>query len=259
MRGLMAKRPAKKAAKPAAKAASANAAKAASKKTKPKVQAKPAKKSSAPIKAKSVAAKAAATPPRIFRQPTPPPPPPPLATPKPPAADAVLGFERGMAQLQRHDYPAAKITFQGLLDNFPSEGFLTDRARVYLQLADRELQRRPASSGTVEERLTAATAALNNNDDAEAGRLAESAFKDDRSADLAVYLMAIVAARQGRTADALGHIKLAIEINPDSRVQARQDEEFDILLELDEFHTLTEAPPTPAPSQAAKKPIKRGR
>lgn len=235
----MAKKLVKKAAKPAAKAA----------KPKPKAQAKPAKK----------VAKAPAAPPRIFRQIPPPPPPPPLAVPKPPAADAVLGFERGMAELQKHNYAGAKITFQGLLDNFPSEGFLTDRARVYLSLAERELSRRPSSSGSVEERLTAATAALNNNDEAEAGRLAESAFRDDRSADLAVYLMAIVAARQGRTDDALAHIKTAIEINPESRVQARQDEEFDILLELDEFHTLTEAPPTPAPSMLAKKPLKKGK
>jgi tetratricopeptide (TPR) repeat protein len=246
----MAKRTAKKAA-PAKRPA-----------TKAKTPAKSAKKAAAPAKPKAAASKpavkpAAPGPVRVFRQPPPPPPPPPLATPKPPAADAVAGFEKGMAQLQRHDYAGAKTTFQGLIDNFPSEGFLTDRARVYLQLADRELQRRPASS--VEERLTAATAALNNNDDAEAGRLAESAFKDDRSADLAAYLMAIVAARQGRTEDALKHIKTAIEINPESRVQARQDEEFDILLELDEFHTLTEAPPTPSPSQPAKRPFKKGK
>lgn len=237
----MAKRPAKKATKPAAKPSAA--------KSKPKAQTKPVKK----------AAKPAAMPPRIFRQTPTPQPPPPLATPKPPPAEAVKVFERGMAELQRHNYSGAKATFQSLLDSYPSEGFLTDRSRVYLQLADRELQRRPASSGTVEERLTAATAALNNNDDAEAGRLAESAYKDDKSQDLAVYLMAIVAARQGRTDDALAHIKMAIEINPESRIQARQDEEFDILLELDEFHTLTEAPPTPAPSQQTKKPVKRGR
>ena len=246
----MAKRPAKKAVKPAAKH------------TKPKAQAKPAKKPAAAAKPaatakKNAPSKAAAAPPRILRQAPPQPPPPPLATPKPPAADAVLIFERGMAELQRHNYPAAKTAFVSLLDKFPSEGFLTDRGRVYLQLAERELQRRPASS--VEERLTAATAALNNNDEAEAGRLAESAFKDDRSQDLAVYLMAIVAARQGRTADALAHIKQAIQINPDSRIQARQDEEFDILLELDEFHTLTEAPPTPPPAQLIKKPVKKGK
>jgi tetratricopeptide (TPR) repeat protein len=247
----MAKRPAKKATKPAAKSGGS--------KSKPKTHAKPVRKTAAPAKGKSAASRPAAAPPRIFRQVPTPPPPPPLATPKPPAADAVSAFERGMAELQRHNYAGAKTTFQGLLDNFPSEGFLTDRARVYLQLADRELQRRPASSGSVEERLTAATAALNNNDDAEAGRLAESAFKDDRSQDLAVYLMAIVAARQGRTDDALAHIKMAIEINPESRVQARQDEEFDILLELDEFHTLTEAPPTPAPAQLPKKPIRKGK
>jgi tetratricopeptide (TPR) repeat protein len=230
----MAKRPAKKAAKPAAKT-----------KSKPKAAAKPVKKS------------APAAPPRIFRQTPPPTPPTPLAAPKPPTADSIASFERGMTELQRHNYSAAKVAFQKLLDTFPNEGFLTDRARVYLNLAERELQKRPASS--VEERLTAATAALNNNDDAEAGRLAESAYRDDKSQDLAVYLMAIVAARQGRTEDALAHIKKAIEINPESRVQARQDEEFDILLDLDEFHTLTEAPPTPAPAQPFKKPIKRGK
>jgi tetratricopeptide (TPR) repeat protein len=248
----MAKRTAKKAApkRPAKAKSHSKPAKKAAASAKPK--ASPSKPAGKPT-----AKPAAPGPVRVFRQPPPPPPPPPLATPKPPAADAVLGFERGMAQLQRHDYTGAKATFQGLLDNYPSEGFLTDRARVYLQLADRELQRRPASS--VEERLTAATAALNNNDDAEAGRLAESAFKDDRSADLAAYLMAIVAARQGRTDDALKHIKTAIEINPDSRVQARQDEEFDILLDLDEFHALTEAPPAPSPAQPSKKPFKKGR
>ncbi len=258
----MAKRPVKKATKPAAKSGGS--------KSKPKAQAKPTKpaqKAAPPAKAKPTASKAASkaaskhtsAPPRIFRQTPPPLPPPPLAAPKPPAAGAVALFERGMAELHRHNYSGAKTTFVGILDAFPSEGFLTDRARVYLQLAERELQRRPASSGTVEERLTAATAALNNNDDAEAGRLAESAFKDDKSQDLAVYLMAIVAARQGRTGDALAHIKMAIEINPESRIQARQDEEFDILLELDEFHTLTEAPPTPAPAQMPKKPFRKGK
>lgn len=236
----MAKRPAPKAAK----------AKRPATKTKPAPKPAKAVKKAAPV----VASKPAAT-----YRPAAPPPPPPLATPKPPAADAVAAFEQGMADLQRHNYAAAKTIFQTLLDKFPSEGFLTDRSRVYLQLAERELQRRPASSGSVEERLTAATAALNNNDDAEAGRLAESAYRDQPSADLAVYLMAIVAARQGRTTDALAHIKKAIEINPDSRVQARQDEEFDILLELDEFHTLTEAPATPAPGAPPKKPIKKGR
>lgn len=244
----MAKRPAQKAAK------------AKRPVSKPKAAHKPAK--SAKTGAKSApAARSKPAPARVTTpyQPPPPPPPPPLAAPKPPAADAVTAFEHGMAALQKHNYASAKTAFERLVNDVPTEGFLTDRARVYLQLAERELHRRPAASGSVEERLTAATAALNNNDDAEAGRLAESAFNDDDSQDLAVYLLAIVAARQGRTTDALEYIRRAIEINPDSRVQARQDEEFDILLELDEFHTLTEAPPPPAPGAPAKKPIKKGR
>jgi len=248
----MVKRPAQKAVKATRPVTKPKAA--------PKQASKPAKAAKSASKSAS-GAKSKSAPARVTTpyQPPPPPPPPPLAVPKPPDASAVTAFEHGMAALQKHNYASAKTIFETLVDEFPTEGFLTDSARVYLLLAVRDLQRRPAASGSVEERLTAATAALNNNDDAEAGRLAESAFKDDDSQDLAVYLMAIVAAREGRTTDALEHIRRAIEINPDSRVQARQDEEFDILLELDEFHTLTEAPPPPAPGAPVKKPLKKGR
>ena len=67
--------------------------------------------------------------------------------------------------------------------------------------------------------------------------------------------MAIVAARQVAPPTRSAHIKTAIEINPDSRIQARQDEEFDIL-ELDEFHTLTERRFGAVAPQPFKKPRK---
>jgi tetratricopeptide (TPR) repeat protein len=169
-----------------------------------------------------------------------------------------------MAEVQRHDYRAAARTFQRLVDDFPAEGFLADRARVYLQLAQRELERRPAAEGGVEERLTAATAALNEDDVATAERLAESVRREDASLDLAPYLLAIVAMRKSDHDTAMSFLRTAIALNPENRIQARQDEEFDALFNLDEFHELTETPADqPDPSGlmglAGRRPAKRGK
>jgi len=260
----MAKRPAKKApakAKrpaPKAKPSKAPAAKSAkpAKSTGKAVSTKAKHAAPKPI-ARPAARGGARTPPPPYQRPTPPPPP--LALPKPPATEAVAAFERGMADIQKKNYSGAASTFRSLLERFPSEGFLADRARVYLELAERELRKRPAASGGIEERLTAATAALNNNDYAEATRLADSVLSEDASQDLASYLLAVIATRKGDHFDALAHLKHAIAVNPENRVQARQDEEFDPLFELDEFHDITTAPapsvappPPPAPKRKGR-------
>ena len=241
----MAKRPAQKAQK--------------AKKASPKPQAKAPVAKARPQKA--AASKAAAkSPARAHQQgrfvPTPLPPPP-VPDIRPPAAEAITLYERGIAALHAHDYKGASGAFQALIDGFPSEGFLTDRARVYLERATRELARRPAGSGSVEERLTAAQFALNNHNDEEAARLALDVLAEDRSQDLAAYLLAVVAARRGQIETALGHLRDAIAINPECRLQARQDEEFDPLMDSDDFHTLIEAPASPLPAATARKPTRR--
>jgi tetratricopeptide (TPR) repeat protein len=252
----MAKGPAKKVATKAKAKSPAKSSKTT--KAAPKPAAKPVAKTAAKPAAKPVAkpaARASAPVPRMTIQP-----PPPMQTIKAPSADAITAFERGMSALQRKDYKTASTTFQLILDQFPAEGFLTDRARVYIELAARELRRQPAGSGNVEQRLTAATHALNNHNDEEAARLAADVLREDGSQDLAAYLLAVVAARRNDIDGALAHLRTAIAINPECRLQARQDEEFDPLMDSDDFHALIEAPAAPAESSAAappKKPIRK--
>jgi tetratricopeptide (TPR) repeat protein len=241
----MAKRPAKK---PAKKPAPKTSPKAAAKKPAPK----PAPKA-AP---KAVAKPAPARPQPKMAPPPVPPPVPPLPVLKPPAPAAVDALERGMKAIQQHDYSGAAKIFQALVTSHPDEGFLADRARVYLELAQRELRRRSAPA-SAEERLTAATLALNNHNDREAARLAQGVLDEDRSQDLAAYLLAVVAARAGDVETALGHLRTAIAINPDCRLQARQDEEFDPLLESEAFHEMIEPPAAPS-LVPPKRPIRRG-
>src|SRR5262249_20095996 len=127
-------------------------------------------------------------------EPEPPQPPPPT----PPPADAVRLFQSGMEALQRHQYAAASDCFAELTSAFPAERPLLDRARVYLELCQREMRRRPAELGSPEERVTAATAALNNDDEVRAAALVDSVLAEDGEHDLALYLSAAIHARRGQ-------------------------------------------------------------
>jgi tetratricopeptide (TPR) repeat protein len=163
-----------------------------------------------------------------------------------PSADGVALFQTGMGALQRHDYAAALATFQAVLASFPKEAALCDRSAVYIALCERELARRPVEPGTVEERLTAATAALNNGDEGRAERLALEVLEVAPQHDLALYLLAAVAARRGAADEALGLLRRALSANPELRAQVRHDADFEDLRDLEMFHDLMGAPVPPS-------------
>ena len=170
------------------------------------------------------------------------PPVPAISAPAPPSNEAVGLFERGMRTLQRHDYQAAADEFRTLMSAFPSEGALRERSAVYIALCERELARRPAEPRTTEERLTAATAALNNGEDARAEALAKAVLAEFPQHDLALYLLAAVAARQGAGDEALALLGQALAVNPEIRAQARHDADFEDLRDLEMFRNLIESP-----------------
>ena len=178
------------------------------------------------------------------------PPPPPG-----PSAEALAMFQHGMEAMQRHAYTDASRAFQGVLMGFPGERALTERAKVYLALCERELDRRPVAPRTIEERLTAATAALNNDDDAGAEELARSVLGDEPRHDLALYLLAAIHARRGDQDEALALLGKVLAITPEASAQARADADFDGLHELEAFRALTEPPAsTPAEPRRARRP-----
>jgi len=163
-----------------------------------------------------------------------------------PAAEAVALFQHGMEAMQRHDYTDASRAFQGILMGFPAERALAERAKVYLALCERELDKRPPAPRTIEERLTAATAALNNDNDAAAEELARSVLGDEPRQDLALYLLAAVHARRGDQEEALSLLRKVLVLTPEASAQARADADFDGLHDLEEFRALTEPASPPA-------------
>jgi predicted Zn-dependent protease len=157
---------------------------------------------------------------------------PPVGVPVAGAPDpgAVSVFERAMAALQRHEYRKALTEFEALQRHFPLESALLDRARGYAALCQRELSRSSAvAPRTIEERLTAATAALNNGEDQRAEQLIGHVLRDAPRHELAHYLLAVVHARRGAVPAALDALRHAIAASPEVRAQARHDADFESL------------------------------
>lgn len=163
------------------------------------------------------------------------------APPPAPPAEAVGLFQTGMEALQRHEYRASSDAFQSLIARFPGERALLDRARVYVDLCDRELRRRPEQPTTAEERLTMATAALNDGDEARAERFVTAVLSEHPEQDLALYLSAAIHARRGRHEEALAQLRQAIAVSPDVAAQATLDSDFDALHDSAAFQALTES------------------
>ena len=153
-----------------------------------------------------------------------------------------------MQSLQRHAYQQAAAGFRDVLERYPAERGLLDRVRVYLELCDRELRKQPVVPGTVEEQLTAATAALNNGDESSAERLAKAVLVQDPRDDLALYLLAAIEARRGVTGAALSYLERAVEISPEAGAQARFDADFESIRDTDAFRRLTDPHANSTPS-----------
>jgi tetratricopeptide (TPR) repeat protein len=170
-------------------------------------------------------------------------PPAPVVSAPAPDPEAVRLFSSGAAAMQRKAYAEAADAFRSLLTRFPSEGHVADRARVYLDLCQRELANRPATFASVEEKVTAATAALNNGDMATTERLAREVLAERPQHDMALYLLAAVHSRRGALDEAMELLTKAVSITPEIRAQMKYDDDFDALHDLEAFHALAETPP----------------
>jgi tetratricopeptide (TPR) repeat protein len=233
-------RPAR-AVKPSPKPAARPLSKAAT-----KAPSKPARKPSAKLAVKP-AAKLAAKPlaKRALRAVAAPPVPAPAAPPpkKPSFYEAIAIYESGVRGLQRHDYPAAAESFRQVLQRYPEERELIERARLYLRVCERETAQRPAGPQTTSERVYAATMSLSAGDSEAALGHVQRALDQEPASHHAHYMMAVIRSTRFETAKAVEHLRRAIELNPDSRSLARQDADLERLRQFPTVKTLLEEAP----------------
>jgi tetratricopeptide (TPR) repeat protein len=145
--------------------------------------------------------------------------------------------------LQRHDYAGAAELFRTVIDRYPEERELLERARLYLRVCERETERTQPPPQTSDDHVYAATVALNSGDHGAALTHLQRAISADADNDHAHYIMAAALSMRGRRDEALEHLRRAIALNPENRSQAKQDPDLDNIRGHEGFRSAIDTPP----------------
>lgn len=148
---------------------------------------------------------------------------------RPSYVQAVALYEQGLTALQAHDYSRAAELLGSVLTSFPEEKELHERVRLYLNICDRQAVPRESTPRTAEERIYAATLAVNAGNSDQARQLLRSVVEENPEDDHAHYMLAVVHALRGGLAEAVPHLLRAIDLNPENRLLARQDPDLEAL------------------------------
>jgi len=165
--------------------------------------------------------------------------------------EAVAIYERGLEAIQRHDYHSALDLLNSVLRLYPEEKELHERVKLYLNVCQRQAEPRETVPRSVDERLYAATLALNGGRYDEALLHLRLVRDEDPDNDHALYMLAVAHAQRDEHAEAIAHLERAIALNPENRALARRDPDLEPLHDDETFRTALEAPPA-APSAPAR-------
>lgn len=158
--------------------------------------------------------------------------------------EALGAYKKGLENLQAHKYKAALTDFEALINNFPDERELLERAELYLRVCERELSP-PQTVETFEHQVLAATMALNAGQPAEAINHLHEAGKQQTDNDKVEYLLGLAKAAQEDHQSAVAHLLRSIELNPDNRFPARSEQGFDLIREDESIVKALELPQDP--------------
>ena len=170
--------------------------------------------------------------------------------------DAVALYEEGVAALQAHEFSRASALLRSVLSRYPEERELHERVRLYLNVCERHMAPRAASPSTPEERVFAATLAINAGNYDEAIEHLRTASSQSPEHDHALYMLASVLALRDEVAEAVPLLLRAIELNPDNRSLARHDPDLGALREFASVRTALEAA---SPTKAERRKASRRR
>ena len=161
---------------------------------------------------------------------------------RPTYIEAVAIYEKGIEALQRHDFNQALELFQSVLRQYPEEKELHERVRLYLNVCKRQATSKEIAPQTIDERLYAATLAINGGQYDQAIAHLRLVRDEDPDNDHALYMLAVAHAQRDEPAEAVAHLERAIALNPENRALARTDPDLEPLHDDEAFRAALEAP-----------------
>jgi tetratricopeptide (TPR) repeat protein len=163
---------------------------------------------------------------------------PPLRPVVDPAVEQQLRqYEEALQNFQQQRYSKAKPLFEKVLTG-PSREF-ADRARIHLRISEQRLQSAEAPvPRSPEEHYQHGVAMMNMGRWDEAREHLLRARKLAPKADYIIYAMAALDCLTGEAESAMENLKVAIQLRPENRYHARNDEDFAFLQEDPRFTEL---------------------
>jgi tetratricopeptide (TPR) repeat protein len=151
-------------------------------------------------------------------------------------AQAVQNYEAGLRAMQERKFDKAKSHLQKVIASQSKE--LADRATVYLNACNQQLERGATKFNTPEEHYDYAVSLMNRGDYVGAREHLDTLAEQVPKADYVIYGLAALNCLTGHGEEALRNLDQAIRLNPGLRFQARNDSDFQNLVEDPRFTEL---------------------
>jgi tetratricopeptide (TPR) repeat protein len=146
-------------------------------------------------------------------------------------------YEEALREIQQQKFQRAKQVLDKVIEGPNKE--LSDRARVHFRGVEIRLSKVPqAAPKTAEDHYTQGVALMNLGRWDEARVHLDRALKAAPKADHIVYAMAALDCLTGEAESAMERLKFAIQLRPENRYHARNDEDFAFLQEDPRFTEL---------------------
>jgi tetratricopeptide (TPR) repeat protein len=153
---------------------------------------------------------------------------------------AIKEFEKGVLLLQKKDYSEGHAVFQRIVETYPDENEILDRARQYVAICEGHLHTRPARPAGGADHYHIGVYHLNRAETDAALKQFELALEHKPSDDMVHYAVAVAHAIGGDKTRAIASLQEAIRLNDRNRVYAQNDPDFDRIRDEHEFIQLVE-------------------
>lgn len=146
-------------------------------------------------------------------------------------------YEEALTHFQQQRFHRAQQVLERVLEGPSKE--LGDRAKVHLRICEQRISRLPSPAAkSPEDHYTQGVALMNLGRWDEAREHLDRAHKASPKADHVVYAMAALDCLTGEAESAMKNLKIAIQLRPENRYHARNDEDFKFLQEDPRFTEL---------------------
>lgn len=151
---------------------------------------------------------------------------------------ALAAFGQAMKEFHKGELEKSIASLKAVIEKFPAERELADRARIYLAIAQKRPRRDTVSLKTFEDHFQYAVYKINQGNPAAALKILEKALEFKTEEGKVFYLMADASVLAKDLEPALEHLRKAVQKDKVFAILAQNEPDFEPLWEDKRFRLL---------------------